>query len=106
MFMIRDMFERWNWKRFFRFFMALGFVVIISCSSSQNNFTQDKVVINKQQDRPAMANPAAVKCVNDGYKLVPVIKNGVPVESFCVNPENGKECEVWKYFRGECVLDD
>ena len=52
----------------------------------------------------AIANPAARKCVNDGFTLKPVIVNGVTKEYLCVNPQTGEECEVWKYFRDECDL--
>ena len=49
-----------------------------------------------------MANPAAVKCLVDGYELVPTeTDNGT--RTMCVTPEGG-ECEEWDYFRGECEL--
>lgn len=54
---------------------------------------------------PKIANPAAVKCVEDGYQLSTITENGVPTAAFCYNPENGKKCEVWQYFRGECHLE-
>lgn len=49
-----------------------------------------------------LPNPAAVKCVDDGFRLEPVIKNGVTVGYHCVDPKTGRECEVWDYFRGDC----
>ena len=95
-----------GWKQFLFFVMAFAAAVIVSCSGAQDNPAGDKIADNSKNDHPSMANPAAVKCINDGYELVPVIKNGVSVQSFCVNPENGKKCEVWKYFRNECRLND
>jgi putative hemolysin len=53
----------------------------------------------------SQANPAAVKCLTDGFQLEPVLKNGVPSGSLCKNPGTGKKCEVWKYYRQECRLD-
>ena len=51
-----------------------------------------------------VASPAAKKCVRDGYLLEPVMENGVPVGHWCLDPETGRSCEVWRYFRGECSL--
>jgi putative hemolysin len=56
------------------------------------------------ENNGTMPNPAAEKCVRDGYQLEPVSENGVPADYICVNPENGKKCEIWKYFREECHL--
>ena len=54
--------------------------------------------------RPAVPNPAARKCLDDGYRLVAVKKDGVPRWYFCIDPESGKKCEVWAYFRRQCHL--
>ncbi len=54
---------------------------------------------------PRRSNPAAEKCVSDGYSLQPIVKNGVTADHFCVNKKNGTRCKVWKYFRGKCRLD-
>jgi len=51
-----------------------------------------------------MANPAARKCLDDGFSLEPIISQGVMVDQFCVNKRNGNRCKVWEYFRGECSL--
>ncbi len=53
---------------------------------------------------PALPNPAAVKCLADGYQLVPIYENGVPVGSWCVDPKSGARCDSWEYYRGECAL--
>ncbi|SLM31769.1 exported hypothetical protein [Desulfamplus magnetovallimortis] len=52
-----------------------------------------------------MANPAAKKCVEDGYELKPIIKNGVTVGHMCIDPETNRSCEVWSYFRKECFIE-
>jgi putative hemolysin len=51
-----------------------------------------------------LPNPADQKCLRDGYQLKPILVNGVPVNSDCVNPVTGKTCRSWAYFRNECRL--
>ena len=68
------------------------------CASDKSATTE------KTSSSTSMANPAAVKCLNDGFVLVPVKKDGSTRFHICENPENGKKCEVWKYFKGECHL--
>lgn len=52
-----------------------------------------------------VANPATQKCVQAGYTVKPILSPaGVPVGHVCVNQKNGKKCEEWAYFRGECRL--
>jgi putative hemolysin len=51
------------------------------------------------------ANPAARKCVQDGYQLEPVRDAaGVVTDHRCIDPASGRRCEVWEYFRGTCRL--
>jgi putative hemolysin len=49
-----------------------------------------------------MPNPAVAKCAADGWRTEPVLTNGVPTGSVCVEPGTGRRCEAWAYFRGEC----
>lgn len=51
-----------------------------------------------------MANPAARACVEAGYRLEPVVRNGVPVSELCINDRNSAVCDSWAYFRRECLL--
>lgn len=47
-----------------------------------------------------IANPASENCINNGGTLS--IVNGVEGQvGMCTFP-NGKVCEEWAYFRGEC----
>lgn len=55
--------------------------------------------------KPSLANPAATRCIDDGYVLEPIVENGIIVDHICINPETGMKCEVWKYFRNECKLE-
>ena len=76
-----------------------------SDSIADNSFVRNDFEQNSNNSNMTkIANPAATRCVDDGYKLEPVIKNGVTVEYICVNPETGPKCEVWRYFRDECSL--
>lgn len=52
----------------------------------------------------SMPNPAAEKCIRDGFELKPIIVNGVPRGYRCVDPRSGKSCEVWEYYRNRCDL--
>lgn len=55
---------------------------------------------------PQMPNPAARKCLEDGYELEPVLADGVPIDHDCVDKTSGKRCKVWDYFRGNCRLSE
>lgn len=52
----------------------------------------------------AVRNPADAKCLDDGFRLVPVHRNGVPVYAHCIDDASQSKCESWAYFRGECPL--
>jgi len=79
------------------FVICLMFFYLTGCSIKKTYHTETK-------NMGAAPNPAAEKCIRDGYNLEPVLENGVPVDYVCVNPETGKKCEIWKYFRNECNL--
>jgi putative hemolysin len=52
-----------------------------------------------------IADPAARKCVADGYHLEPVrAADGLPIAHDCVEQSSGKRCDAWDYFRGDCRL--
>jgi putative hemolysin len=50
-----------------------------------------------------LANPASVKCAADGYTLEIITAEDGSQSGFCKNAE-GKGCEEWQYFRGECEI--
>lgn len=52
----------------------------------------------------SMPNPAAEKCIRDGFELEPIVVDGVPRGYRCVDPRTGKSCEVWQYYRNQCEL--
>ena len=51
-----------------------------------------------------IANPASTYCVQKGYKNTIRTSSDGSQYGACVFP-NGKECEEWKFYRGECVAD-
>lgn len=56
--------------------------------------------------RSRMANPAVKKCLEQGFVAEPVMENGVIVDHRCVDPDTGRSCGVWEYYRNTCVLPD
>ena len=57
-----------------------------------------------EKNNSTLANPASVNCVNAGYKdEIRDTKDGQV--GYCVFP-NGRECEEWAFFRGECTDAD
>ena len=54
--------------------------------------------------RARPANPAVKKCLENGFVVEPVMENGVPVDHRCINPETGRACGVWEYYRKDCAL--
>lgn len=58
-----------------------------------------------QPERVQIANPAARKCLDDGYHLEPVRDaDGLSIAHDCVDRNSGKRCDAWDYFRGDCLL--
>ena len=53
-------------------------------------------------DSSQIANPAAGYCVEQGNSYE--IRTDSEGNEFGVCINNEKECEEWKYFRGECTL--
>jgi len=77
--------------------VVLLLALISACSQiSGNEDTSD--------NREKLANPANEKCIVDGYQVQTLYENGVPIAANCINSSNGKDCEVWAYYRGNCTL--
>lgn len=75
-------------KKIFIFLICLSTISACSIDSPDNQNTQ-------------MANPASVKCVEDGGKLSIRIDTDGGQYGVCIF-DDGNECEEWAYFRGEC----
>jgi putative hemolysin len=71
------------------FLLILPFLIIASCDSAPV--------------KTQIANPASVKCIEDGYRLEIRKSEDGGEYGVCIDADKG-ECEEWKYFRGECRL--
>lgn len=78
--------------------LVVVLLLIISCSSVARENSQ-----KNQQKKIGIPNPASVKCHEDGHKLEIRTGEGGGQIGICID-ENGKECDEWAYFRGECKL--
>lgn len=52
-----------------------------------------------------MANPASVYCEKNGGKSEIRTENGERQTGYC-KFSDGTECEEWKYFKGECKMEE
>lgn len=87
-------------KNKFMIGISFLFLIIFACSQEKNNSLAD----GQELPTKGPANPAAIKCIKDGYSLRPIEDNGVAIGYLCINTETGMKCEIWSYFRGECDL--
>lgn len=89
--------------------MPVVTLIIMACSSAGHSTDGMQKKSTKDPPPPVttsdMANPAAKKCLADGYILEPVIENGISVGNLCINPKTDSACDVWEYFRNDCQLD-
>ncbi|MFH0970636.1 MAG: DUF333 domain-containing protein [Candidatus Diapherotrites archaeon] len=51
-----------------------------------------------------IANPASVNCINQGGTLNIITDEEGAQQGMCTLP-NGKTCEEWAYYRGECGIE-
>ena len=89
--------------------LIVSFILLSACRGGNDSDGKKKVLteqsrLDKSVEKRSLANPAAVKCIDDGYELVPIMENGIQIGHRCRNPETGMTCEIWQYFRGECSL--
>ena len=83
-------------KKFYLVFALIFLFFLIGCSTITNNN------IHKNNDKKIeIANPASTNCVDKGYNLTFRTNSNGSQIGYCVFP-NGRECEEWSFFRGEC----
>lgn len=70
---------------------CIAFVVLLGILNSGCGVSSSDEQIAEKTSR--MPNPASQKCVDDGFKLEPIYKHGVPVGAMCINPATGIKCE-------------
>jgi putative hemolysin len=86
-------------SKFISMFGLSILLLLASCASLSSEKSEGK-------RRAGLANPAAARCLRDGYRLEFIYSpNGVPLQGLCVNAVAQAKCEEWAYFRGECRLD-
>lgn len=57
-----------------------------------------------EKNQTQIANPAAKKCVADGYQYEIRTAADGSQAGYCIFP-SGKECDEWAYYRGTCAND-
>ena len=77
--------------------LAIAVILVIFLSGCTDDSRGQLPVSDSKLDT-SVANPAAVKCIEDGFELVPA-DNGT---TMCVSPTGA--CNQWDYYRGDCEL--
>lgn len=94
-------------KRIISFVMAIlivSLLLISGCSKQAENSsacnTSSTCAVEKPESQ--IANPASVFCIEKGFKSE--IRTADDGSQFGVCIANGKECDEWEFYRGECEL--
>lgn len=88
------------WKSVIHAAAASAWLLVAACAG-----TDHRGAAQPRPEASQIANPAARKCLEDGYDLEAVRDAaGVPIDHQCVDKTTGKRCEEWDYFRGDCRL--
>ena len=72
--------------------LLVGITVYLAINKSDKNSAENAQI----------ANPASVNCIDNGGELE--MRTDSSGGEYGVCKLNGKECEEWAYFRGECKL--
>ena len=83
------------------FYITIVAVIMLVLMSACSQMSGNEAA---PDNREKLANPAHEKCIADGYQIQTLYENGVPIAANCINSSNGKDCEVWEYYRGNCTL--
>lgn len=81
----------------------LGFLFLNNKSPLNRSKKVDISELKTNNQPIGLANPADQFCIDNGGKLSTVNSNA-GVSSNCTFP-NGKTCDSWALFRGECIVD-
>lgn len=80
----------------------LAFILVQGINQNQMEVNPDFAAgKNEKNDKIQIANPASVYCKKQRGKLE-IRTNGDGSQTGYCKFENGRECEEWAYFRGEC----
>ena len=80
---------------------VIGIIIIILCLLVVYFFIKNYKV-SLQDDSSQIANPASVYCEDNGGTLQILGDGSGGQYGICL--KNGKECEEWAFYRGECSL--
>ena len=72
---------------------------VTACATNGSSDSQDQ-----ETSLNSVASPANIKCLEDGYEVIPDIVDGVPIGSWCVNKITNTRCDTWDYYRNSCHL--
>ena len=86
-----------NWTNPFGIVLLVSWVAVGCANESADQAKQESSAVS-------MANQADIKCLADGYKLIPKLENGVPCGSWCVELIINSRCDSWDDYRGDCEL--
>jgi putative hemolysin len=85
----------------------LGLAVLLltaGCSTKTQEPSADQTGVT--EDAKSKSPDVSIQhCVDDGYEVVQVSRNGIPANHLCINPKTNLKCDSWAYYRGDCQLD-
>ncbi len=91
---------------------GLGLILALLLTGCAGGQTPDSAIPSATPDKTSgtlapgktgasMANPAAVYCESQGYRLQPVVVADGGQSAICIFPD-GSQCDEWAYYRGQC----
>ena len=83
---------------------VVGVLTLWACTDEDGAPPHQRAV-QADRERTGLANPADTKCLEQGYRVEYVRRDGLPIGSLCVNDETGAKCRTWAWFREECSLN-
>ncbi|MEJ2621780.1 MAG: hypothetical protein P8163_16450 [Candidatus Thiodiazotropha sp.] len=87
--------------------LYIGLAVLLltgGCSTKSQEPSADQTGV-PEGTQSGQPDVSIQPCVDDGYEVVQVNRNGIPENYLCVNPKTNLKCDSWAYYRGECQLD-
>ncbi len=86
--------------------LVLASLILIGCDGARLADVQAESIVTPEPDEPAgLANPASVYCEEQGGTLEIRTDADGGQYGVCVF-DDGRECEEWAFFRGECEKSD
>lgn len=89
-----------------RIVLAVVLLSLVMTVQGCQNGSENRTEPVAQSDDVATRNPTIQHCEESGYKVKPVVEDGLTRSHVCLNESSGKKCDSWAFYRGECSLDD